>query len=110
MPTDELAGNGGASVATRDWVALEVEEEGRFPPMNTKRINHDVNMLHGKPTAAVPVSLSLSHPSFLIASCCLPPRRTLMHHNFLSPLSSQLGSLSWPRQRSTRKEAISFSI
>ena len=28
MPTDELAGNGGASVATRDWVALE----GSFPP------------------------------------------------------------------------------
>ena len=94
MPTDELAGNEGASVATRDWVALEVEEEGRFPPMNTKRINHDVNMLHGKPTAAVPVSgLSMSHPFFLIASCCLPPRRTLMHHNFLSP--SLLSSLRY---------------
>ena len=35
IPTVELAGNGGASVATRDWVALEVEE-GRFPHEHQK--------------------------------------------------------------------------
>ena len=108
MPKREEKGRAATSLQCQrtNWLEMEGQVSrhvtgwqlvggGSLPLMNTKRINHNVNMLHGKPTAAVPVCLcpilpSLSHPVVYhrAALSCI----TI----FSPPLSPQLVSLSWP--------------
>ena len=107
MPTDELAGidrrNCGPSVATRDWVELEYDTKLRrmrsVSSMNAKRINHNVNMLHGKPTAAaVPVSSLVPYRILLSASLLHPHSHA---SQFSLPLS--LSSVRYHGQTATIK-------